>query len=473
MDTVLIVIDALRRSDVGCYGREDNITPAIDRIAAEGTVYENAISQSNFTDVCMSSIMSGQAPEGHGVKNHGASYTEQSLKGIQEANTEFLPQALSKEGIRTIGLDWLGRWHRWGYDEYGVGEDVRNEKGLMGLLRAAIKTLPAPVVHEIRKLLWRVNEPTNPGANCEELTDMAIDSLEENTEDSFTLVHYWDVHPPFRPPEGYDDDYKFDGEDKPLSYYFQAERKGKVGAEYAMHINGLRETLAESKRAYDGTISWVDEQVGRLYDYLEQSDRLEETLFIVTADHGHHFGEQDIFSDNCTLYDTSVRIPLVIHHPGKASGRVEKTVQHTDLRPTIHDFHDIAQPMDTRGNVLPEESHEYGFAEAEGERMRAIRTLDWKLIKPLDTEYLTSQYWYNHEGEPELYDLKQDPEETENVADEHPDRTAQMMSLLESEMQEQREIERTGGSAQREEVSEDEIDQIQANLEALGYVEDG
>jgi arylsulfatase A-like enzyme len=344
---------------------------------------------------------------------------------------------------------------------------------LLDALKSLVKSLPEPAIELIKRLLVRVKDVPDPRADCEELTDLAIDGFERNPGDSFMFIHYWDVHPPFRPPEGYAEQFEFDGEDRPLSYYFQPDRKGKKGGEYASYVNGDRETLAESKLAYDGTISWVDEQIGRLYEYLKESDRLKETLFIVTADHGHYFGEHDIFSDNCSLYDPSIQIPLIIHHPGEDPGRVEETVQHTDLRPTIHEFHGISLPEDIRGNILPAETREYGFAEAEGEIMQTIRTPDWKLIRPLDIDYLNSQYWYEQDGEVELYDLSEDPGEMQNLAKERPTRVSALNGLLDTEIEEQQTIEHSGDRGERDQINQEEIEQIQSNLESLGYIEDG
>jgi len=472
MDVVLIVVDALRFSDVGCYGREADITPNIDRIAEEGVVFERAFSQSNYTEVCLSSIMSGKAPAGHGVQYHGASYTEENIAGIGETGTEFLPQTLSEQGYTTVGLDWMGRWHGWGYDEYGVGEE--SEPGtsdrIRDTLKTGIKRLPDPVVDRLQNLSYRLSGVPDPRADCEQLTDLAVDAVDRIDDDLFLFLHYWDVHPPFLPPDEYDH-FEYDGEDRHLSEFFASDAKGRQGGEYAPYVTGERETLADSKEAYDGTVAWVDEQIGRLYDHLAEAGRPDETLFVVTADHGHYFGEHGIFSDNCGLYDGSVRVPLVVHHPDLPPQRVPGLVQHTDLRPTVHDFLDLPIPDDVRGNVLPE-TREYVFAEAVESRMRMIRTEDWKFIRPLDVAYLRNQYWYDQDGADELYDLNEDPGETTNVADDYSDVAAEMEVLLERELEEQRSVERSSGGTVEDDISDEEIASVRSNLQSLGYLDE-
>jgi arylsulfatase A-like enzyme len=473
MDVVLIVVDALRFSDVGCYGREADITPNIDRIAEEGVVFERAFSQSNYTDVCLSSIMSGKAPYGHGVRHHGASYTEENIAGIRETGTEFLPQTLSKQGYTTVGLDWMGRWHRWGYDEYGVGGDSEPSLShhVRDVVKSGVKRLPDRVVNRIENASYRLAGVPDPRADCEQLTDMAVDAFDRIDDDLFAFVHYWDVHPPFLPPGKYEKQFTYDGEDCHLSEFFAPDAKGRQGGEYAPYVTGERETLADSKEAYDGTVAWVDEQIGRLYDHLAETGRLNETLFVVTADHGHYFGEHGIFSNNCGLYDGSVRVPLVVHHPNLPPQRVPGLVQHTDLRPTVHDFLDLPIPDNIRGNVLPE-TREYVFAEAVESRMRMVRTEDWKFIRPLNIAYLRDQYWYDQDGADELYDLNEDSGETRNVADDYPDVAAEMEALLEQELEEQRTVEQSSGRTVEDDISDEEIASVRSNLQSLGYLDE-
>jgi arylsulfatase A-like enzyme len=475
MDTILIVVDALRRADVGCYGRVDDTTPNLDRIAADSLVFDHAFSQSNYTDICLSSLLSGKAPNGHGVNYHGASFTEENLEAIAETNTEFLPQVLSRNGIETVGLDWMGRWHRWGYDEYGVGESETEpalSDRLFSIVKPGIKQLPSSIVNRFQNLSYRLTGIPDPRADCEQLTDLAIERLRQSSDDIFMFAHYWDVHPPFLPPAEYEEQFTYDGDDRHLSEFFNSDAKGRRGGEYAAFVTGRHETLADSKEAYDGAIAWVDAQIGRLYDHLKETGRLDETLLIVTADHGHFFGEHDIFSDNCSLYDGAVQVPLIIHHPDYEADRIEGLVQHTDVRPTIHDFYNIPVPSHLRGNLLPTKTREYVFAEAVEQRLRMIRTDRWKLIQPLDVDYLTSQYWYDQGGAVELYDLETDPSETNNVAETHPTVVADLESTLKKELDAQRTIERAGERGAKGSVSDEEIASVRSNLQSLGYLDE-
>lgn len=480
MNVIVVVIDALRASDVGCLGRDNDTTPHIDALATESYLFEQAFSLSNYTDICMSSLLSGKPPREHGVLEHGTAHTEANLRRIKEHSPRFLPETLHENGYHTIGVDWMGRWHQWGYDEYGVDELKGDTSGkdeepntvdrLLNGIKDAATDLPDPLLAPIARQYYRRTGYDDFRADCEDLTDTAIERIDGASAPFFTLLHYWDVHPPYLPPEEYET-FEYEGEDEPLSEYFGRDAKGPLSAAYQSYARGDHTTMAESKEAYDGAVAWVDEQLGRLLSFLRTEGLFEETMIVVTADHGHNFGEHGIFSDNCGLYDTSIHVPLVVHHPAASGNRVGGLVQHTDVVPTVLDAADVDGPDDLRGNVLPA-TREFAFAEAVENRMQMVRTTDWKLIVPRDTDYLQEQYWYTGDGSPELYDLTDDPGETHNVAAENPDVVERLRELLETELTTQEEIAKTG-SQRMADIEADDLEEVKERLNALGYADDG
>lgn len=474
MNVIIVVVDALRASDVGCYGREAETTPNIDALATDSMLFENAFSLSNYTDVCMSSILSGLAPREHGVTHHGTAHTEANLERIRDRSPKFLPELLQENGYTTIGVDWMGRWHSWGYDDYGVDTSEQAGSGLLpdNLFERLMWTasdLPEPILRPLVRQYYRLFGYSDVRVNCEDLTDIAIERIEDADGPFFELVHYWDVHPPYLPPDEYAERFSYQEADEPLSRYFGSDAKGPLAAEYPPYATGEHETVGDSKRAYDGAIAWVDEQLGRLFGHLERRDLLDETMVVVTADHGHNFGEHGIFSDNAGLYDTSIHVPLIVHDPRKEGRREAGIVQHTDIVPTVLDYAGIDRPESLRGNVLPE-TRDYAFAETIEHRMQMIRTDEWKLIRPQDVEYLRKQYWYTADGETELYELETDPGEMQNVAGEHPNVVNRLTELLERELGEQEAT--AGGTGRAADIDERELDDIKSRLGALGYADD-
>jgi arylsulfatase A-like enzyme len=478
MNVIIIVADALRASDVGCLGREVDITPNIDSLAEESMVFEKAFSVSNKTDISMSTILSGKTPREHGVKQHGTVNTESNLNRIRERSPTFLPEILHDAGYTTIGVDWMGRWHAWGYDRYGVedgGRDINVEAdSLFGkvfdYMTDTVTELPDPLLFPIMKAYYRWSGYDDYRVDCEELTDIAIDRINGAEKPFFTLIHYWDIHPPYLPPDEYTRRFSYDGGDEPLSEYFGTGKKGPLAAEYPPYALGNHTTVGESKEAYDGAIAWVDEQIGRLMEFLQKKQTLDDTMIIVTADHGHNFGEHGIFSDNSGLFDTSIHVPLVIYDPRKGHQRINDLVQHTDLMPTILDYVGIKSSEELRGNVLPE-AHEYVFAETIERRMEMIRTDEWKLVVPRDLSYLRDQPWYNGDGQTELYDLKGDPGETRNVAAEHPNVLTRLEKLLQEEIRSQQQVAGAGGRRSAG-IKGDDMSNIKSRLSALGYADE-
>jgi len=477
MNVMVVVIDALRASDVGYLGRNADTTPHMDALAEQSLVFERCFAASNKTDVSMSSMMSGKYPREHGITHHGTRHNEGNLRRLEQRSPKFVPELLHDHGYTTLGIDWMGRWHEWGYDNYGVegGRDVQNtgdtipEKAFSHL-KDAVLELPDPILGPILKQYYRRMGYEDFRVNCEELTDIAIDRIDGAEEPFFTLLHYWDVHPPYLPPEEYIGRFDYDGEDEHLSKYFGEGANGPLSAAFQAYARGEQTYMSEAKKAYDGAIAWVDEQLGRLLDYLRAKNLLEETLVVVTADHGHNFGEHNIFSDNVGLYDTSVHVPLLVSHPNLDPRRVNGLVQLTDIAPTVLDYAGVEVPSDVRANVLPE-TREYVFAESIEHRMQMLRTESWKLMIPRDIEYLKSRAWYDGDGETELYDLEADPGETTNVAADNPDTLARLEGMLEDELDTQ-DASSKAGSERQATIDDTDMEDIQERLSALGYADD-
>lgn len=478
MNIVIVVIDALRASDVGCFGRNDNITPNIDTLAEDSLLFERCFAASNKTDVSMSSMLSGKYPREHGITHHGTRHNDGNLRRLEERSPKFVPELLNKNGYQTIGVDWMGRWHEWGYDNYGVdsgGRDVQDtgdtipEKALSHL-KDTILELPDPLLRPIMKQYYRRFGYEDFRVDCEDLTDITIDRIADADDPFFTLLHYWDVHPPYLPPEEYINRFDYDGKDEHLSKYFGDGAKGPLSAAFQAYARGEQEYMSDAKEAYDGAVAWVDEQLGRLLDFLRDENLMEDTMVVVTADHGHNFGEHDIFSDNVGLYDTSVHVPLVISHPDHDPDRIDGLVQLTDIAPTVLDYAGVDIPADVRSNVLPE-TREYVFAESIEHRMQMLRTDRWKLIVPRDVEYLQSRAWYDGDGTTELYDLSADPGETKNVAADNPDTLARLEGMLEDELDAQ-EASADAGSGRTATIDDADMEDIQDRLGALGYADD-
>ncbi len=164
-------------------------------------------------------------------------------------------------------------------------------------------------------------------------------------------------------------------------------------------------------RAYLASVSFADAMVGRVLNALEDSGRADNTIIVVWSDHGYHLGEKDITGKN-TLWERSTRVPLIISGPGFASGeKCKRPVELLDLHSTLIDAASLPARDEIEGQSLvpllfdPRAPRNQPAITTQGERNHAIRSERYRYIRYGD-------------GSEELYDLVQDPNEWDNLADE-------------------------------------------------------
>lgn len=427
-NVLVIVIDALRRDRVGAYG-DSELTPNLDRLAADGAVFERCYAPINATDAAMTSLLSGCYPTRHGVLNHGRNVTRREREAV--AAVELLPELLADTHER-FAVDLLGRWHRRGYDEY-VNPDRADRSSLVNLAGRYVARAPEPIrraAERAYRLLGSVQEgPTSYGIDGERATDAAIDRIEAADSPWFGLVHYWETHCPYVAVEdcpGARDrlaDRTYD--ETPLSALF--DRHDHPDGHW---IGWLRDhfgdcaTVGDVVRRYDAATWWVDAQVGRLLESLRAAGIAEETAVVVTADHGESLTGHGILFDHHGLYEPSIRVPLLVDAPG-LGGRDDRFVQHFDLVPTLLSL--LGREYDPArfdGESLVDGGWDRGAAYAEEghtTRKRAIRTDRYKYVTRLPDGGPCRYCGYAHGDDEELYDLRADPGETENLVDDRPD----------------------------------------------------
>lgn len=379
VNVLIITVDSLRPDHLGCYGYERATSPNIDRLAKRGVLFTQAISQSSWTSPSMISLLTSLYPPSHGVDSRGKS----------------LP-----EGVRTP-IEVLGE------NGYAV---------------------PA-----ISYLLSIVPNYANLGFEHTEEKDI-YSWLEKNFQKKFFLwYHFFSQHLPFDPPPPYD--HLFDPKD-----YLASEatlEKVKMIRENVVIRKGefdlVKEDMPLIISLYDGEIRYVDTKIGEILDKLEELGLEDRTIIVLTADHGeelmdHGFIGHASTSLAGTLYDEVIHVPLIISYPkGLPQGVIVDTeVQSIDIMPTVFDILGIPmEPIAEGRSLLPLiEGRDYSYVksafsettlcgwqrpeeEEERGRVRAIRSDGWKLIfnrSPGGDSY-------------ELYNLKDDPGELENLVD--------------------------------------------------------
>ncbi len=192
------------------------------------------------------------------------------------------------------------------------------------------------------------------------VADAAIDILklaEQNpTRPLFLAVGFYRPHTPFIAPQSFFDLY--DPVDMPLPINVEEDRKDipklALASAKAEQDSMTDEQRREAIRAYRASISFVDDQIGRVLDVLEQSSLSNNTTVIFTSDHGYHLGEHGLWQKQ-SLFEESVRVPLIVRSPGKLTNAVcDSPVGLIDLAPTVAELAQVSSGMTTQGqNLMP------------------------------------------------------------------------------------------------------------------------
>jgi len=407
MNIVLITIDALRADHLGCYGCHRNTSPNIDKLASSGAMFLQAISNGGGTPEAFPSILAAVLPPAH-YEEYGSI--------IKENVT--IAEILGSKGYDTAAFHsnpYLSRFFH-----YDKGFDTFDDSlPLTGSVqKAQIKgTISKPgsslfkLLSKFSNLLAIVGPPI---IRADQITSKAIPWLREHPNMFFLWLHYMDVHHPYMPPSEFRSQFC----PQPINLCQMLALYNKFRKKPDRITPYDRETLLG---LYDAGIKYVDTSLGSLLSKL--GERLDNTLIIVTADHGEALGEHDRFGHN-SLYEEVIRVPLIITIPGRTKGvTVKSQVSSLDIAPTILDILNIEKEEALHGKslipVIKQQKLGAGSTISValnypiGQRMFSYRTEDLKYIftERVDKKGKTTVQ--------ELYSLKDDPQEERNLYEDH------------------------------------------------------
>jgi arylsulfatase A-like enzyme len=440
---VIVVVDTLRADHMSTYGYARPTTPALDRLAGESVVFERAFTVMSHTLPAHISLVTGVHPATHQVLSNGWTY---------EGRWPTLAERLAERGWATGGfvsgfpLVPKSGFDR-GFEEYrDVKVPGRERRGLKidGELTTA------------RALRWMRAQGERP---------------------FFMLVHYFDTHQPYRSPQEGSFELPIDGA---LAARMKEAGSAGLSVEDVSHVPLVLDrkelTLAEAVNAYDNLIRRVDAMIEEIRAELERAKLLDDTLFIVTSDHGEGLGQRSYFSHGLYLYEEQLRIPLIVRAPRWAAwkpGRIGAVVSLLDIVPTVLEICDVPADETLHGVSLS------GLARDEEPGPRALvaqrrrfpkRTRErrgdrFTASTPLHALRGDSalKYLRSGDGVEELYDLEADPWERHNLAAERPEDAARLRAAMEGLL---------ARSSSTEEITEPELDpETEEALRALGYVQ--
>ena len=399
---------------IGCLGGHPQIqTPRIDALAKQGTLFKNAHCQSPLCNPSRTSLMTGKRPSSTGI--YGLAPWIKKLDEFKDYVT--LPQYLAKHGdyrTATTGKIYHGGYGRRKTDKefhvIGTGPGVG--------VRPKQKLVKTPAAHPL--VDWGVFPHRDEDKGDWKVASWAVDELKKkkgtNSQEPFFLsVGFFLPHVPCYATQKWFDLYpeatlqlppflKNDRADTPRFSWYLHWKLPEPRHKFLLEANQWKNIV----RSYLACTSFVDSQVGRVLDALEQSGQADNTIVVLWSDHGFHLGEKEITGKN-TLWDRSTRVPLIFAGPGIESGVCTQPAELLDIYPTLVDLCDLPKNSQLEGHsLLPQlknaqASRKWPAITTHNHDNHGVRSEHWRFIQYAD-------------GSEELYDMRKDPNEWKNLA---------------------------------------------------------
>jgi len=365
-NVLLITLDTTRADVLACYGHKLVKTPNLDRLAREGARFTQCTTVAPITLPAHTSILAGTYPFVHGVRNNG--------RYVPDEGITTLPEWLKPRGFITgaevaaFVLDGIWGLNQ-GFDTYRSAKPDETYREQMDRLTGH-QSVPA-----------------------DDVADRAIAWLNEHADERFFLwLHFFDPHQPWRPPDRFKDLYP---------------------------------------HPYLGEVAFMDEQIGRVLDELRRLKLDGRTLVAVVGDHGEGLGQHDELTHRYYVYDSTMRVPFILWAPRVVPpGRVvQAQVRVVDVAPTVLDLLGLEPLPGIQGctvrPLLDGRTVDLGLA-AYGESVEPFESYGYSRLWTLRAD----GWKYIHAPRAELYDVRRDPHEETNLAEQEPERLAAMQQRL-------------------------------------------
>ncbi len=417
---ILIQGDTLRKDHLDVYGYSRPTAPTLRRLAEEGALFDNAITQTSWTKAATSSIMTSLYPTTHGVHQ---------IPDRLPASATTIAEAFREAGYATASFASVSF----------TGAFTNLHQGFEEL-------------HEVESTVGRAGPPGVTSKTAREYVDRLSEWLEDHRDvPSFVYLHFFDPHSPYEPYRPYDTMW---ADPKGREEYVRTQealKKFVTSAFLADRGMATREELVKagldpeafirfSKDWYDGSIRGMDTELLRLVERLHGLGMAGSSLLAFFADHGEEFHDHGRMWHGQSVYGEMVRVPLILWGPGRVPKgvKVQEPVELIDVMPTLLEYADIRVPqaaqgqslrpllaMDGRGGVaaagsgwkrrpvIAEKQPMGGSGHPLETECYAIVEGNWKLIHNVARPPERPEF--------ELFDFIKDPLDQKNVAAEHPD----------------------------------------------------
>jgi arylsulfatase A-like enzyme len=392
MNLLIFGVDSMRADHMSCYGYSRLTTPYMDRVAAQGIVFENCFSACIPTTPGYTTLFSGKDVMSH-------EKVSLDPRGPIDPAIKLMPEMLREFGYASALVGFGEDFFR-GFDRY-LGFDAG-------------------------WYAWE-DRPARKAENLNAATLPVLEELAKSGQPWLLFLRHMDPHAPYLPPPPYDG-------------LFYSKDPTQPGLDMApirdfpnfadFHLSWMPPGIQDAAHPiamYDGELAYMDACIQRILVRLEELGQADDTLVLITSDHGETLYDHGCYFDHHGLYEPTLHVPLIVRFPdGLGAGmRVPGCVLHQDLMPSLLDLLGKGrvakrEKMDGKSWVplLTGEREtnytEFYITECTWMRKRGWRTSEWKLIDALEPDF---------HGKPpvELYNLVDDPQENNNLAEKEPE----------------------------------------------------
>ncbi len=463
---LLLMCDQLNASVLSCYGGPVP-TPHIDHLASNGVLFTDATCAYPVCSPTRASLITGRYPHAHGIlhnvakRDYPAMYAPDTQEGIKTTD-ETTEKILHASGYTT---HHYGKWHLldddlpYYSDMYGEHHEYAKE---MKTVFERVKRqdpdtwvnwydwiLPVTIDPHYKAAYSNTTEIWKDRGNAAEflkkmgrldfkpdqvfdarVANRTIERLRTVGDHPFMITCSFNYpHDPNVVPSPYYEMFSPNEIELPQNYSIREKRfENEWSRRFVSDLGENGETaVREFLRVYYASVNFIDDQIGRILEVLRTTGQHKDTIIVFTADHGDMAGGHGmVWKSNSSFYDEVVRVPLIVSYPAKVvPGTCKLPTDSTDLMPTLLDFTQRPNPSGVQGKSLkpfltgeqnPEETAHYAYCE----RIKPNQATTRKIEPDQNGHFMVRsdkwKYCVYSDGEKFLYDLKNDPLETKNLA---------------------------------------------------------
>lgn len=411
MKIVIIDIDTLRPDRLGAYGCNRGTSPHIDKLAREGVRFTRSYTSNSPCVPARAAMISGRHGLNNGIITHPGLGAWLSDKAFGNGSLGLMTRPLQKLKMKCAS----------------VSSFYKHDHGMeTGWFAYAFDERFDP----------------NPFRKCQmdsatDVNAVALPWIQKNKNEDFLIhIHYWEPHTPYDLPKEKHEKFL---NNPPWNYPTQKMKEDHISRFYAQGADrfGIKTVkgLDDFMNTYDAQIFEADLHVGQIISSLEQNGILDETLVILTSDHGEQFGEQGMYGEHAAAVEPDLLVPLIIRYPKKvkAGNVIDALVYSQDIIPTIWEIAGAASNDTDFQSLMPlikgEVDSIHPFLVCDHglyTSTRAVIQKEWKLL----LTYTPGYFGYQLYPPLSLYNLSFDPHEAKDIAKENPEVVKDLLNNL-------------------------------------------